>query len=160
MCEESSLDAALGLRGMGANDLDVEVVHGARELSDGLLVLEFLFDGGLAVDLVDRVFVDVESDGTSPSEEVVAGGGEELERILNGDESAEKDFACGVVNEDQEHATRGPALEPVVVGTIELDELSEGWAALTPGAVLGRKSAGFVEALLDHSPAKDEGGQV
>lgn len=157
---EVSFHATLGLRGVGADDLDVEVVHGACELCDGGIVPELLFDGGLAIDLVDGVFVDVEGDGSSPAAEVIVGSGHEVESVFNRDKATEEDFACSVVDKDQEGAAWSASLEPIVIRTIQLDQFTDGSPAFAPSAVFRGGSSGFVEAFFDHCFSKDKGREV
>jgi hypothetical protein len=116
--QEPPLDAALGLGGVGAEDLDVEFMHGSCELSDGGIVPKFFFDGGLAIHFVEGVFVDVKGDGASPEAKRVPHGGHEVEGVFDGHEATEEDLACGIVDEDQEHTSRAAAFEPVVVGPV------------------------------------------
>jgi len=158
--EKPAFDTALGLRGVGAKDLDIQVVHGAGELGDGLIITEFFFNGGLAVDLVDGVFIDIKSGGSSPAEEVSARGGEEFQGILNGDEFAVEYAAGGIVYEDQEDAAGPTALEPVMIGAIQLNELAQGGAAFPPGSVLGGKSPGFVKRFTDHPLTQGKGRKM
>lgn len=160
MGEESPLDTPLGLWRMGANDLNVEVIHGAGELGDGGIIPKFFFNSGLSVDLVDGIFIDVEGDGTSVKAEIVAGGGHEVQGVFDRDEAGEENFAGGIVNEDQQDASRAAPFEPVVVGTVKLDELADGRPALAPGSVFGRRPPGFVEPLFDHSLTNDRDGQA
>ena len=56
---KKTLDAALGLGGVGTNDLDAEFAHGASELGDRVEILKFFLDRRLSARFVDGVLVDV-----------------------------------------------------------------------------------------------------
>lgn len=79
---EKAFDASLGLGREGGENLDVELAHGAAELGEWRDILKILIDGGLLVDAVDGVSIDVEGAGAGMLKEVGFSGGEQMEGIL------------------------------------------------------------------------------
>lgn len=99
---KAPFDASFRLRAIGTGDLNTEFIHGASKLGHGLVVAKLFFNGGLAVDFVDGVLVDIEGDRTAPGQEVRLCGFHEVEGIFHGNEFGVQDLAGGVVDEDQE----------------------------------------------------------
>lgn len=147
---EAALDAPLGLRAVGEDDLDAKFGHRPRELRDGVFIAQFLVDGCLSIDLVDRVLVDVKSDGTAVFAKIYSGAAHEVKRILDFDELGMEDAGCRVVDVDEQGAFWAASLKPIVIGTVELDEHADTGPALTPIAVLGLRTMALPEAGLAH----------
>lgn len=150
---EAALDASFGLWGVGADHLDIEFFHGASELGNGLEILQFFVDGGLAVDLVDRVFVDIVGDRPAMTAQVGAGRAQKGQRVFNVHKLGVKNPAGGVINIDDEHAARPASFEPVMVRPVELDQHAYAVAALAPRPVANPGAMCFPEPCLDHALA-------
>ena len=122
---KTSLDAPFGLGGVSGHDFDAQFFHGACELCEGLFVTELLFDGGLAVDFVDRIFVNVERDGTAVPQEVRSGGPQKVECVFHRNKFSIENSAGGIVDKKKQHAARASSLEPVVIGAVKLNQYTD-----------------------------------
>lgn len=58
---KAALHAAFGLGAVGGDDLNAKFLHCPGELRERLFIPELFFDSGLAVDLVNGIFINVES---------------------------------------------------------------------------------------------------
>jgi len=123
-----------------------------------LLVPELFLDGGLAVDFVDGVFIDVEGEGPAVEEQVGFGRRQQVQGVLHRNELAVEDPAGGIIDEDQEHAAGAPVLEPRVVASVELLQFAHTGAALPPSAVLDLVFVGSPKVCLDHATSESRIG--
>jgi len=108
-----ALDATLGLRRMGADELNPEFVGGTAELRDGGQTAQLLVKCRLAVDEECAVLVGVEAEGKAMRE---ADLGEQVEigpRVLDLDESGPAEVGR-VVDGADEGEPGATAFEPVV----------------------------------------------
>lgn len=130
-----ALDATLGLRRMGADELNPEFVGGTAELRDGGQTAQLLVKRRLAVDEECAVLVGVEAEGKAMRE---ADLGEQVEigpGVLDLDESGPAEVGR-VVDGADEGEPGATAFEPVVGRGIELQHEAEGRFALATAAVL------------------------
>ena len=109
-----------GDRVVGADDIDVQLAHRARELGQGCHILQLLLDGGLAIDPVDRVLVDVEGDGTTVLLKVGLRSAQQAQRVLERDKLPIEDPAPRIVDVNEQHAPGSAFFESGMVGAIEL----------------------------------------
>src|SRR5437868_2531552 len=115
-----ALDAALRLRRVGAQNVDVEGVQRAPELGHAVAL-----DGPGAIDPKDAVLVAVERDRFAMRLEILAGRLEVVEGRFRLDELQMHQAAGGVVDIDEQRALRTAALEPPMLGAVELYEFTE-----------------------------------
>lgn len=134
------LDPALGLRGVGAEDIDVELMKGAAELGHATLGLLWL------VGAEDRVLVAVERDGLAVILQVGPRGLEIGKGALAGDEAQVHQATGGIVHEHQQGALRAATLKPPVLAAVHLDQLAETIAPVT----------GLVDALVTITPTNPD----
>lgn len=144
------LDATLGLRRVGADDVDVELRQRAAELR----VAPGLLSAGID-DAEDTRLVAVEGDRLAVSLEVGPRRGEIVEGRLRSHEAKLLEPARRIVHVDEQGATRAPVLEPVVVAAVDLDELAETRSAV-PRLVspAGPLRAGHPQTRTDHPLAQ------
>jgi hypothetical protein len=141
------LDAPLGLGTVGVEDVDVQLVQGAAELRETGAA------GGTGlVDAEDRVLVAVEGHRLAVVLQVAASRVEVVEGRLRIDETQLHEPPGGVVHVDQERALRPAALEPGVLGAVDLHQFTEAVAPVPRlMAMLGPLLAASPEARL-HPP--------
>lgn len=144
-----TLDPALGLGRVGADDLDIEHVQGTAEMRHAVAV------GRGAVVAEYAVLVRIEGNRLAVPLQICAGGLHVGEGGLALCHLEVHQLAGGVVDIDQQAAARAAALEPVMVRAIDLDELA---AALAPIAGLVEPGAlgglGFPKTGTDHQLAQ------
>lgn len=75
---KATLNATLGLGAQSEDHLDCELFHGAGELGEWLFLSQLLFDGGVAVDLVDGVPIYVKGHRPAVEQEIGLDGLEEV----------------------------------------------------------------------------------
>src|SRR2546421_6454898 len=115
-----ALDAALRLRRVGAQNVDVEGVQRAPELGHAVAL-----DGPGAIDPKDAVLVAVERDRFAMRLEILAGRLEVVEGRFRLNELQMHQAAGGVVDIDQQRALRTAVLEPPMLGTVDLHQLTQ-----------------------------------
>src|SRR4026207_1878666 len=81
-------------------------------------------DTGTLVDVEDGVLVGVERDGLAVTPDVVLGGVDVIERRLTLDEAQPLQPAGSIVDIGQHRARWSPIFEPLMIGTVELDQFS------------------------------------
>ena len=160
MGSEAALHAALGLRAVGGDDFDVELFHGAGKLSDGIEIPQFLFDGRLEIDLVDRIFINVEGDGAAMAQQIGLRRAQQGQSILDMNELAVEDAAGGVVDVDDQDAAWSSSLKPIMIGAIELLQHAHAGPALAPGSVFRFGLLGLPDSVPDHSTTQSGDGNV
>ena len=156
---EGAFYAAFGLRAVGANDIYPQLGHGTGELGDGGGVLEFFFKRGVAIDLIDGVFINIEGHGTSVAAQVGLGGGQKGQSVLHIDELGVEQPAGGVVDIENQDAPWSTPFEPVVVAPIQLGQFPDARPTLAPGTMRRGVFAGFPKSFPNHSMAQDRGRQ-
>src|SRR5580693_4407956 len=115
-----ALDAALRLRCVGAKNVDVEGVQRAPKLGHAVAL-----DGPGAVDPKDAVLVAVERDRFAMRLEILAGPLEVVEGRFRLDELQMHQAAGGIVDIDEQCALRTSVLEPPMLGTVDLHQLTQ-----------------------------------
>ena len=115
------LDAPLGLRGVGADDLDVELGERAAELRHATGSASRV----LSSHPEDGVLVAVEGRRAPVPRQVGARRGEVVEGRLRTDEPQLHEVTGGVVHEDEQGAAGAAALEPLMVAAVYLDQLAQ-----------------------------------
>src|SRR6266478_3694057 len=126
------LDAALCLRRIRADDVDVELGQGAPELRDAPGPAR----RALVVHAEDAVLVAVEGHRLAVARKIPAGRREVVERRFALHEAQLHHAPGGVVHVDQQGAARPAALEPGVLAPVDLHQLAE---ALAPVPRLVRR---------------------
>ena len=133
---ESPLHTALGLRGIGADDVDVKRMQRPTKLGHAIAAGRIL-----PVDPKDRELVGIEGDRPPVAHYIALGLAQIIKRRLRGHESRVHQPAGRVVDVGDEAATLCTPLEPVVVRAVNLDQFSEsgcgGCAADAPAADAG-----------------------
>src|SRR3712207_9040517 len=117
-------DAALGLRRVGADDVDVQLVHRATELRDAIAARHL----GLG-HAEDAVLVAVEGHRLAVRRQVGPRRPEIVERRLAEDELEVHQPAGRIVYVDEEGAGRAAVLEPPVPRAVDLHEFAQALAA-------------------------------
>src|SRR5277367_4144381 len=115
-----ALDAALCLRCVGAQNVDVEGVQRAPKLGHAVAL-----DGPGVIDPKDAVLVAVERYQFAMRLEILAGRPEVVEGRFRLDELQMHQAAGGVVDIDQQRALRTAALEPPMLGAVDLHQLTQ-----------------------------------
>ena len=159
MRSKGSFDTAFGLWAMGANDLDPQFRHGTGELCDRLGIFEFFVDGRLTVDFINRIFIDVVSDGPSIALDIRPRRLQKRERIFHVHELRVEDTAGGVIDIDDQDTARSAAFEPIVIRAIELHKGTYAGSAFAPGPVFGAVLAGPPKSGADHALTKGGVGE-
>ncbi len=118
-CAVGAFDTTLGLTGVGAQDLDVQLSQGTAELRHALTALGALVHGS-----EDGVLVGVERDRASVGVEIAAQRGEVRVCALAGNEAQLHQPACSVVDEHQQRAGLAAALEPAVIAAVDLNQFA------------------------------------
>ena len=127
-----ALHAALGLAGVGAHDVDVQLVQGPAELRDATLA-----ELRLGHRPEDARLVAVERHRLAVRLQVAAGCLEVGKARFGGHEAQLHQPAGGVVDEHQQGARWRSLLEPGVITAIDLDELAQAVAAVARLVDLG-----------------------
>ena len=143
-----ALDAAFGLRRVGGDRLDAELIEGATELGGSWLTGELFGEGPVGiVARKDGVAIAVEAAGDAVGGDHGVEGAEIAESIFGFElEVRGKDLAGGVVLPADEGEDGATALEPVVATGVGEDHHAETRAGRATGAVLARP------ALVRRSP--------
>src|SRR5271168_2781138 len=115
-----ALDAALCLRRVGAQNVDVEGVQRAPKLGHAVAL-----DGPGAIDPKDAVLVAVERNRFAVRLKILAGRLEVVEGRFRLDELQMHQAAGGVVDIDQQRALRTAVLEPPMFGAVDLHQLTQ-----------------------------------
>src|SRR6201987_95762 len=115
-----TLDAALRLRRVGAQNVDVEGVQRAPKLGHAVAL-----DRPSAIDPKDAVLVAVERNRFAMRLEILAGRLEVVEGRFRLDELQMHQAAGGVVDIDQQRALRTAVLEPPMFGAVDLHQLTK-----------------------------------
>lgn len=143
-----SLDAALGLGGVGVDGLDIEGPDGAGELGQLPLMVG-------VVDAEDAVLVGVEGHGPSILAEVWPEGFQVGLGGLCRDEAQGHQATGGIIDEDDQRTPRATRFEPVMGRAIDLDQFPEtgaaGSARMDAGLAL---PAGYPEPVGNHPLAQ------
>ena len=122
---DDPLDAPFGLRGVSADDLDLQSLHSPAELGH-TGAGERIGD----IDLENAVFITVESQRAAMAGQILAGGLEVAESILRRCEIQRLQLAAGIVNVDQQSAGWRAAFKPGMRGAIDLHQFTNTSAAL------------------------------
>ena len=137
-----ALDAALGLRALGRDEGDAELLEGAAELSGLLAAGELFFDRPVVVIAnEDAAAIAVEGHRDAAAAEQAL---EQVEIALGGfrgEELGGEDFAGGVVLKAESGKQGAAAFEPVVGGAVELDEFA--FASRAEAALAVSRRAAF-----------------
>src|SRR5437879_6651391 len=131
-----TLDAALGLRGVGLDIADAELLQEAPEVSGVLGAVQFFFERPVVVvahEDVEAVAVDRERQAVLP-EDLVEDDGVAVE-ILGGAEVQGEEPRGGVVDGPQECHRRPTLFEPVKGAAIDLHQTAGGGFPRAPTAV-------------------------
>jgi hypothetical protein len=115
-----AFDPALGLAGVGADDLDVQFSQRTAELRHAGAALRLR-----PVDPEDRVLVRVKRDRAAVSLKIPPQRFEVARRALARNEPELHQPAGRVVYEDQQRAGLAALLEPAVLGAIDLDQFAQ-----------------------------------
>jgi hypothetical protein len=107
------LDATLGRRRVGTQDLDVQLVHGATKLGHASALKRTRL-----VDAEDRAFITVERDRLAIAAQIILGGLHVIEGRLARDEADQLQAAGGVVYVGQHRARRRALLKPAMFAAI------------------------------------------
>lgn len=154
--EVRTLHTTFGLAAVGANALDVQLVHRSAELGIAVAALR-----RLVVTAEHAGFVAVEGQRLSMPLQVGAGGGEVAEGRFGFGEMQVHQLAGCIINEDQQRAGRSTILEPAMIAAIDLDQFA---ATGTPVAWLidlGRPLlARYPHAGINHDPSYRFFGQL
>lgn len=135
-------DSPLGLGRVGADDLDAELVEGAAQVRHAVAV------GSRAVVPKGAVLVRIEGDRLAVPLEIGPCRPQVGEGALAFRHLEVHQLARGIVDIDQQAAAWPATLEPVMIRTVDLDELAP---ALAP--VAGLVEPGAVGGLASHRPA-------
>ena len=114
-----TLDPALGRAAVGANDVDVQLVQRPAELGHAVPAHR----AGL-VDPEGGVLVRVEGNRFAVHLQVLTGGLEIVEGRLGVHEPQMQEPAGGIVNVDQQRASRSAVLEPPMLRAVDLDQVA------------------------------------
>lgn len=117
--EVRTLHTTFGLAAVGANALDVQLVHRSAELGIAVATLRRLM-----VTAEHAGFVAVEGQRLSMPLQVGAGGGEVAEGRFGLGEMQVHQLAGCIINEDQQRAGRSTILEPAMIAAIDLDQFA------------------------------------
>src|SRR5439155_6540444 len=132
-----ALDAALGLRAIGAKQIDIELRERPRELRPAISSA-WLF----GIDAKDTRLVAVERHRLAVLFDVLTRALEVVEGRLGWHEAQVHHATRRVVDVDEQHAARRPRLEPLVVASVDLDELPEAGTP-TPGRMNAGRPGGM-----------------
>src|ERR1700736_6751285 len=112
--------AALGLAGIGAQNLDVELRQSTAELGHAVSA-----GGVLPRYPKDRMLVGIERNRLTMVLQIALQSLEIGKRTLGWDKAKLHQSAGGVINEHQKRAGRRPIFEPAMVRTVNLDQLAK-----------------------------------
>lgn len=106
-----ALDATLGLWGVGADDVDVELIERAAKLRQaaGAVLLRTMGRSE------DAVLVAIESQRLAPFPQIRLGRVEVVERVLRAGKAQMKQLAGRIIDEDEQGAFGGTVLKPPVM---------------------------------------------
>src|ERR1700680_2404112 len=117
--------AALGLAGIGAQNLDVELRQGTAELGHAVSA------GGILPRYPkDRMLVGIERNRLAMVLQIALQSLEIGKRALGWDKAKLHQSAGGVIDEHQKRAGRRPIFEPAMVRAVDLDQFAEMLAAI------------------------------
>jgi hypothetical protein len=124
-----ALDSSLGLRSVGADDVDVELVKGPPKLRQarGAILLRRMRGAEYAM------LVAIKGDRLAPFLKLRLGGMEVVEDVLRSGKAQLQQFARGVVDIDEQGALRAAVLKPPVMRTIDWHQFAK---AIAPAARL------------------------
>lgn len=128
-----SLNAALGLAGVRADDLDIQLGQGTAELCHAGATLRIRL-----IDSEDGVLVRVKGHRTSVGGKISLQRFEVRARTLTGDKAQLHQAARGIVDEDQQRAGLTATLEPAMLAAVDLHQFTP---ALTSQSGLMEASA-------------------
>src|SRR5258706_10464985 len=133
-----ALDAALGLRRVGGDLLDTELVEGASELRGRLFSGELFGQGPVRiVALEDGVAVAVEAEGNAVHGDHGVQGAEIAHGVFGFElEVCGQDLAGGVVLKADQGKLRAAAFEPIMTAGISERHHAETRAGRASGAIL------------------------
>lgn len=136
---EEALDPALGLGRERGNPADAEVVQDTTDLRGVGAAPKLLWERQGAFDRhEDAMPIGVDGQRDPMVTRDVLEEQEVAMRIFLLAEGGGKDFPGGIVHRDEQDEAGTPALQPVMLGAIELDEHARLRHALTPTAMPGR----------------------
>ncbi len=104
-----ALDASFRLRGIGADDLDLEFPHGAPELGQVVSITAVGY-----IDPKDAVFIAVEGYRLAIALKISLRRCAVAEKALASHEQQLQQFASSIVDKHQQHTARSASFEPVV----------------------------------------------
>jgi hypothetical protein len=137
-----SLDAAFGLRALGGDVSDTELLEGTAELGGILAAAEFFLQSPVVVVAdEDAVAIAVEAERNAVTAQQAAQQAEIAASVFAGEKLGDQDFAGGVVEKAEPREMRATALEPVMAAGIKQQHLALAWAAEAALAMSG--SAAF-----------------
>src|SRR5512145_1415597 len=99
-------------------------VHALFKMAHRPLACQLLFDGRLGLGFVCRMLVQIDAFRDAIAQNIPLHAVHGWKRALVVIKTAMHGI-CGIVDVSHEHANRSPALEPVMMGTIQLDHLPE-----------------------------------
>jgi hypothetical protein len=120
-----ALDAALGGRRVGADDVNVELMQRPPELGHAVAAVR----GGVA-DPEDGVLVGIEGDRAAMGCDVSVGLAQVIKGRLRGHERGVHELTGGIIDISQQGALRATVLEPPVLGAVDLDQFAPALAAI------------------------------
>src|SRR3984893_2482381 len=116
----SPFHAALGLAGIGAQNLDVELRQSTAELGHAVSA------GGILPRYPkDRMLVGIERNRLAMALQITLQSLEIGKRALGWDKAKLHQSAGGVIDEHQKRAGRRPIFEPAMVRAVDLDQLAK-----------------------------------
>jgi hypothetical protein len=120
-----TLDASLGLRALGGQEGDAELIECAAELGGLALSGEFFFDRPVVVVAdEDATAISVEGDGNAQATEQTLEEAEISLGGLGGEELGGENFTGGIILHAESREMRTATFEPVVRGAIQLHQFS------------------------------------
>ena len=136
-----TFDAAFGLRAVGGDEGDAELIQGAAELSGLAFSGELFLDSPvIVVAEEDATAIAIESEGKAVTAEQLAKQAEIAESSFRGEELGGEDFAGGVVLHAESGEQGAAAFEPVMRRTVELHKFTDARRTQAALAVSGRAS--------------------
>ena len=137
-----AFDAAFGLRAVGGDESDAELIEGAAELGGLPLAGEFFFDGPeVVVAHEDAAVIAIKSERSSVAAQQLAEQAEVAMCSFGRKELSGQDFSGGVVLQAESGEARAAAFEPIMRGAIQLHQLAFAGGTQTTLAMSG--SAAF-----------------
>jgi hypothetical protein len=158
-----TLDAPLGLRALGGNEGDAQLIQCAAKLGGLAFSDEFFFDRPVVVVADENAAaIPVKGDGNAKAVENPLQESEVALRGFSGEELGGQDFVGGIILHTQSGEMRTTTLEPVVRGTVQLYQFSFAPRPLTAlamsqrAAFAGRADAGSAEQTAKGLTAERE----